>query len=498
MRRSHARQAGQVMPMTAVFIVAVILALWVLYDSGELMSDRIRLQNTADNVAYSTAALVARDLNFIAYTNRGMAANQVAIAQMVGLSSWAASIEQFALTMDTIGRHHPYTAPLTRASAGAASASSNAIDAFARRMIPLNERVIEGLSQAQEIFHEGFVLQVAAFGDDIAEGNDPDAYALLGVGGASLAPAAAAIAEWNRQVGDQYRRRRVGDGSEEAQLNNRRYREFDAVVQGSRDRFSANRSYRWPPPFEGTAPPFRWRTRKYGGTEFFRTVDPDDERYRWDWAAMETVSLYPEVYDPVDGWERLAEIPLAWGAAHALDESRRPSPFHDYGLSRERRDRRWWGRGAWRNRSAARMLLSGPWFGGKDHVNHELGYIEGLREFYEFRGDAPLDEGPEVIALYVKDEARINSQRRLVEGGGGTVAPDLDTRAAGGLAAGRIGAVAKAQPYYARPTDLEAWRRGDRRLEHGNLYNPYWQPRLVDLSDAERATANAIVSGGAP
>ena len=72
-------QCGQVMPLTAVFIVVLLLALWVMYDSGELMSDKIRLQNTADNVAFSTAALVARDLNFIAYTNRGMVANQVGI-----------------------------------------------------------------------------------------------------------------------------------------------------------------------------------------------------------------------------------------------------------------------------------------------------------------------------------------------------------------------------------------------------------------------------------
>ena len=34
------------------------------------------------------------------------------------------------------------------------------------------------------------------------------------------------------------------------------------------------------------------------------------------------------------------------------------------------------------------------------------------------------------------------------------------------------------------------------RMETGNLYNPYWQPRLVDLTDEEKATATAIVTGG--
>lgn len=484
------------MPLSIVFVAVVILSLWVMYDTGQVMSDRIRLQNTADHVAYSTAALVSRDLNFIAYTNRAMVANQVAIAQMVGLSAWAASIEQFAVTLNHLGRNHPYTAPLTAAAEGAARGSSNAVDAFAASMIPVNERVIDGLSRAQALFHQGFVLQLPGFSEQIAHGNDPDARPLLRVGALSLPAAASAVAQWNEQIGPQFKTRPVSDPSSEAQLHNTRYRDFESVVGASRDRFSRDRSYRWPAPFEGIAPPFRWRTRKYGGTELFRSEDPADGRYRWDWAAMDTVSLYPEVFDPLNGWDDLAEIPLAWGAAHALDQSRAPSPFHDYGVSGARRQRALWGNGAWRNRAAARLLRGGAVFGGKDHPNHRLASIQGLRPFHEFRSTAARDTGPAIIALYVKDQADLDDQHRLIEGGGGSVAPDLDARAAGGLAAGRVGAVAKAQPYYARPTDLEPWRRADRRVEYGNLYNPYWQPRLVDLDDAERAAATALVSGG--
>ncbi|TDU32540.1 putative Flp pilus-assembly TadE/G-like protein [Panacagrimonas perspica] len=501
---SSRAQAGQIMPMTAVFIVVVLLALWVMYDSGELMSDKVRLQNTADNVAYSTAALVSRDLNFIAYTNRGMVANQIGIAQMVGLSSWAASIEQFAVNMNEIGQAIPYVGAVSGAAESAATAGSIGIDLTAERVIPLNERVIEGLSDAQRIFHQGFVLQLATFGRDIARGNDPDAYSLLSLGGASLPDASSVIRDWNRQIGEQYRLRRVTDASDDGSLDNRRYRDFDKVVQDSRDRFSSNRSYRWPAPFTDDVGGFRWRTRKYGGTEFLRSIDPDDQTYRWDWAAMETVSLYAEMYVPISGWETAPgvprELPLAWGAAHALDQSRNPSRFHDYGVSRARRSNRLWGNGAWRNANAARLLLTSPAYsrtvGGKDHVNHNLAYVGGLREFYELRDEHSPDGGPAVIALYVKDEEDLDSQNRIIESGGGTVAGNLDTDARGGLIAGRIGAVAKAQPYYARPTDLAEWQRSDRRAELGNLYNPYWQPRLVDLSDAEKATATAIVSDG--
>lgn len=497
-------QRGQVMPLTAVFIVAVILALWVLYDTGELMSDRIRLQNTADNVAYSSATLIARDLNFIAYTNRAMAANQIGIAQMVGLSSWAASIEQFAVNMNEIGQFIPYVGAFTAAAESTASAASLGLDSLARQVIPLNEQCIEGLSSAQRIFHAGFMLQLPAFGRDIALGNDPDARALLAVGSASLDAAGSIFEQWNAQIGGQYALRRVTDASAEAQLHQRRYEAFDQVVRDSRDRFSTRRSYDWPPPFSGHQGLVRWKTRKYGGTEFFRSIDPDTDTHRWDWAAMETASLYAEVHVPIKGWETAPgvprELPLAWGAAHALDRGRAPTDFHDYGNSSARRARTLWGNGTWRNRQAARLLRSSPAYsrsiGGKDHVHHRLAYIDGLRPFHELRADQPALAGPAVVALYVKDQAHIDSQRRIVERDGGSVSAELDTGAAGGLLAGRIGAAAKAEPYYARPTDLADWRRDDGRLEYGNLYNPYWQPRLVDLSDAEKATATAMVTEG--
>src|SRR5690606_2686661 len=50
--------------------------------------EKIKLQNTADAAAYSAAVAEARDYNFSAYTNRAMVANQVAVAQFVGMTSW--------------------------------------------------------------------------------------------------------------------------------------------------------------------------------------------------------------------------------------------------------------------------------------------------------------------------------------------------------------------------------------------------------------------------
>ncbi len=81
-------QRGQSSVFVIVFLGITILSLVFLYKAGKLTSEKMELQNAADGVAYSVAILEARDLNFMAYTNRAMVANEVAIGQAVGLASW--------------------------------------------------------------------------------------------------------------------------------------------------------------------------------------------------------------------------------------------------------------------------------------------------------------------------------------------------------------------------------------------------------------------------
>ncbi len=77
------------MVFVLVMTVAVLLSLIFLYKTGRLTADKMEVQNAADAAAYSVSVTEARDLNFMSYTNRAMVANEVGIAQMVGLVSWA-------------------------------------------------------------------------------------------------------------------------------------------------------------------------------------------------------------------------------------------------------------------------------------------------------------------------------------------------------------------------------------------------------------------------
>lgn len=94
-------QRGQALVFALFTSVLVILALFAMYSMGSQTVEKIRLQNTADAAVYSATLAEARDYNYSAYTNRAMIANQVAVAQFVGLTSWFRNMSAFTNNNDS-------------------------------------------------------------------------------------------------------------------------------------------------------------------------------------------------------------------------------------------------------------------------------------------------------------------------------------------------------------------------------------------------------------
>ena len=88
-------QKGQAMVFSLLFLAVAIMTMLILYNQGQLVKNRVQLENAADAAVYSQAKLAARNLNFIAYTNRAMVANEVSIGQMVSLLSWVKHYKNF-------------------------------------------------------------------------------------------------------------------------------------------------------------------------------------------------------------------------------------------------------------------------------------------------------------------------------------------------------------------------------------------------------------------
>lgn len=76
------RQNGQALVLVMALVLIASVVLFMVFNSGRAVNEKINLVNAADAAAYSGAQIAARQLNFMAYTNRAMIANELAIGHM--------------------------------------------------------------------------------------------------------------------------------------------------------------------------------------------------------------------------------------------------------------------------------------------------------------------------------------------------------------------------------------------------------------------------------
>ncbi len=81
------KQNGQTMIAGMGLMLVASSVIFMLFNSNRAVTEKINLVNAADAVAYSGALVASRELNFMAYTNRTMIANEVAIGHMVSFQS---------------------------------------------------------------------------------------------------------------------------------------------------------------------------------------------------------------------------------------------------------------------------------------------------------------------------------------------------------------------------------------------------------------------------
>lgn len=181
--------------------IVVLLGLFVL-NAGILTSEKMRLQNAADATVYSVSTIEARDLNFTAYTNRAMVANEVAVGQLVGLMSWAVHLSTVgpfmnlyfnplltALESGTLGIAAFFTVPmrvLIQALTIVGNTVRTGVRALATAIIPVVSAINKAYSIAQRSFHLiSFMFSLFTLNELISH-NDPDAK-LSGFGFLALA-----------------------------------------------------------------------------------------------------------------------------------------------------------------------------------------------------------------------------------------------------------------------------------------------------------------------
>lgn len=505
------RQRGQAMVFVSVTTVVVLLALLVMYSSGQLTTQRMKLQNTADAVAYSTALTQARDLNFTAYMNRAMIANQVAVAQIVSMTGWArgfndtysGSFSSIATTLANLSTLSALWTVPANIYKSVGSGLKSVFDSVGPILVKVLDVVIDALRFSSLGYHYGMAVTMPQTIAEVMEANDPNASLTpLGILGA-----AAGVVQ-HLTFAKSYDPAANTDGD----------KRFGNVVDASSDLFYKNRTLPltfWPTPM--LIDPIRLFTPGVGpllmfnfhsGGSINRTASGNSSQNLKSWGSIDatgtfvifciTISIFGI---PIPIPFPLPPLPAGAGAAGAGtygSDLLMPGSY----LGHRNSDNTGVD-------SAAAVDFGGAYINPYTVIPYFIKAGEGpgtnmdsragLRPYLDVKGNATNStsnaantnasnnnqntKAPAFLIEVQRDSNSVSTSNsstfRIGGGTGGQLT--LDDEAVGG----KVRAMAKAEAYFYRPSDLFA--RGDGKKEYGSLYSPYWQAHLLPNNLLEQA-----------
>jgi hypothetical protein len=428
-------QRGQSLVIAMGLLLVGGLALFALHGAGQAVTAKQQLVDTADAAAWSAGLWRARVLNYHAYANRAILANEVAIAQAVTLLSWARYFETLTRNATLLGELLPPAAPVLAGVAQAAMLAREAAEVAAAIEIPARGAEAVGykaiLQTSQEILHlstHGFGLSMVAA--EVARANRPGAFAWV------LSDPEDRWQELTRRAETVDERRRFAD-----------------LVTASLDPFTAG------PRSEDIHTPIPspclnlMRLRKRGVTTLSDALDR--------WEAVDSMSFHLRSLRGLRCRET-ESVPIAWGAVEA---GRSLGAVTGTGGEVDLNPAA--------NQLAAASITSIGGYAG----------ITGVRELDIARLADSRYPTVRLAVLAREPASSVPTPARRGLTSGRMAPPD---RFAGDQAP-HLWALSAAQVYFRRPADAPA------RIEYASLYSPYWQVRLVEPTEAERMAAWAYV-----
>ncbi|MFV7762425.1 Tad domain-containing protein [Shewanella algae] len=453
------RQQGQAMIMSLILMAFALMVILFSFNVSQLNIKGTKLQNTADNTAYSVATLAARDMNFKAYTNRAAVANQVAVAQLVGLSSWFNMAEVFSQNACRVLCAVPYVGQVVNGIAQVVKGLNQGVQPAIKVLVNVENTVLKAISIAQQSMHYAGVTAAFDSAGDIVKANDPNARMDLMQNPLLIQDLKNVWVDFQTL---QKRQNRNKGGSQ--------YKDFIGVTLKSRDPFSNKRTYKLPFPWSFHFFPIKAKTYKAGGSELVSNGNRPES-----WTSMDTLSVHFSKFR-CKRWRckwRTRGIPAGWGGTVSDNRA----------ILSRLNDRTYWGSSRGHNRSASN-------FAAADQVTR--GSYDGVQPFYSLSNSAKgKSETSNILVVVSKKQDKVRTSNS-VPLGGDIVDPATNEKMLGD----RMTALAAAQVYYSRPRDLmksgSAWARKDSKHEYGNLYNPFWQVRLSQSTQGERAAVQAL------
>lgn len=451
-------QRGQALAFALVLLVLGAAGLFYMFRTGQTLAHKTRLLNAADAAAFGAAVWRARVLNFNAYANRAIIAQEVAVAQAVTLQSWSRHFAQFSRNASRMASVYPPLAAVFDTLADSAEVARELAQATADLEIRLRAAPGTGYKDLLQASQELLTLSAGVFGssavaNEVARANDPAFFAFA-------LPDAGAYSAFTRRYESDADRERLRDLV---------VRSLDDFTRGPRE----TDLVLWGLPSScvlSISSPSAWfqMYRKRGGTAMAPGLDR--------WEAADTASLHDNRRRGLFGQRcrRVEWLPLGWGAAEAsLEAPMGQVVAREGGVEINPAALSF----AERELSDAGGLQSG------ESVPIASGDYSGIARVRELAYENLSSQRyPQTrVAVLARADAPSLFRNPALERPAGRLRPP------GAHAGGRLWAVSAARVHFVRPPSAPA------RQEYASLYNPYWEARLATPSLVERLEAEAHV-----
>jgi len=294
------KESGQALPLGIALLLAGVVTGVVLFNTGQVVNSKTRLANAADAAVYSGATWQARALNFNAYTNRSMVANQVAMAQAVSLQSWAQYAQTTTGNLGTVLSAVPVIGQIAVAAQRVMQSFEPIINGFGNGILAVVDPINSALSLAQEAMYlSAFVASPQIVGS-VVSANDPT---MRWETAFSVGHMGNNLRNW-RTFTDQFQ-------STDAVAMDERV----AMINASTDKFSRERSWEF---FDRYLPitALHWaRIDRSGSTRLLRDRDTGNT----EWKAIDTLSLNNKFYYWFNRYRRV-EVPIGYSLKYANNQ----------------------------------------------------------------------------------------------------------------------------------------------------------------------------------
>lgn len=523
------RQTGSVLPYVLAIMMTLMLSGQYVFNAYKTANESTRLQNTTDAAAYSVAAVYAQNYNYVALSNRALVANQITMAQVVTMVSWARMLGTFSTTINDIGQYIPYVSTVTNYVEQVGANIQQVVENIA----PTLTQIIQTYIVAVTALQAGAVPSVALIAQEVlkevVEKNDPDIdYSLASISlvGGSIAHLSELYGQNDcKDQADKVRESGTNAGNKETIA---RCRQFRNVTLASRDGFTENRTYRFKLPgmpdtiflpgvaaeLVAGAPVFSELTleRSGGTTMGGDTPGVQNATPFTTWTAIDAISLHAstEYIDPFRGvrsTRHREQVKLGVGHAYVGNEcSRCHHLVHEgtpYWNKNSRgsactdpdRNRGYGGGSKSMNRGAFVLMdvLSLDCQSLSDDYGESLNDDDnvGLTDFYNLNSEGYVEEKDHLMVYLRKEREKVKTASATM--GSSSDASKLDRYS--GAESNAFHGSAAASAYFRRSNDrwmLPSAKRLDGRLEFGNTYNPFWEARLTKLSAGQKTTLKVM------